>query len=184
MTKYKVTNRQYRNDQCVVCGFANPFSLGMEFYELENGEVAAFASTMDEHQSYPGRTHGGIISAMLDEVIGRAICTAEPACWGVTTDLAVKFKKPVPLGQKLLVVGRVTRNRSRMFTGTGEIYLVNSNSDGETCGELLATAEGTYLKLKAEQIIECEDGENPITKLNWRLCDAPADMPAYIDLPY
>lgn len=184
MTKYKVTNRQYRNDQCVVCGFDNPFSLGMEFYELENGEVAAFAQTMNEHQSYPGRTHGGIISAMLDEVIGRAVCTMEPACWGVTTDLAVKFKKPVPLGEKLLVVGRVTRNRSRMFNGTGEIYLVNHTEDGDTCGELLATAEGTYLKLKAEQIINCADGEEAITALNWQLRPEPADMPEYIDLPY
>lgn len=183
MAKYKIIKRQYRNDQCVVCGFNNPFSLGMEFFELENNEVAAFACTQDWHQSYPGRTHGGIISAMLDEVIGRAICPMEPACWGVTTDLSVKFKKPVPLGQKLLVVGRVTRNRSRMFTGTGEIYL-ESTADGDVCGELLASAEGTYLKLKAEQIIDCKEGENPITRLNWQLRPQPADMPEYIDLPY
>lgn len=189
MARYKINKRQYRNDQCVVCGFNNPFSLGMEFFELENGEVAAYANTQDWHQSYPGRTHGGIISAMLDEVIGRAICTAEPQCWGVTTGLSVKFKKPVPLGPKLLVVGRVTRNRSRMFTGTGEIYLiesdaVESDANGDACGELLASAEGTYLKLKAEQIIDCPDGEDPITRLNWQLRPQPADMPEYIDLPY
>lgn len=180
MTKYKIVNRQYRNDKCVVCGFDNPFSLGMEFFELENGEVAAFACTMEEHQSYPGRTHGGIISAMLDEVIGRAVCTAEPACWGVTTELTVRYKKPVPLNAKLLVVGKVTRNRSRMFSGTGEIYLWENNAPGE----LLAEAEGTYLKLKAEQIIDCADGEEAVTKLNWQLRPEPDDIPEYIELPY
>lgn len=180
MSKYKITNRQYRNDKCVVCGFDNPFSLGMEFFELENGEVVSFAQTMDEHQSYPGRTHGGIISAMLDEVIGRAICTAEPMCWGVTTELNVRFKKPVPLGQRLMIVGRVTRNRSRMFNGTGEIYLMN----GDTPGDLLAEADGNYLKLRADQIIDCPDGEDPVTQLNWQLRPAPGDIPDYIELPY
>lgn len=180
MTKYKIINRQFRNDKCVVCGFDNPFSLGLEFFELENGEVAAFANTMEEHQSYPGRTHGGIISAMLDEVIGRAVCTAEPACWGVTTELSVRYKKPVPLGDTVLVVGRITRNRSRMFEGTGEIYLMH----GASVGELLAEANGTYLKLKAEQIVDCADGEEAVSKLNWQLCPAPEDMPEYIELPY
>ncbi len=176
MPKYKVIKRQFRNDKCVVCGFDNPFSLQLEFYELENGEVATFAQTMQEHQSYPGRTHGGIISAMLDEVIGRAICTAEPACWGVTTELNVKYKKPVPLEKTLLLVGRVTRNRSRMFSGTGEIYLPD--------GTLLAEASGTYLKLKAEQIVDCADGEEAISRLNWQLRPQPANAPDYIELPY
>lgn len=176
MTKYKVINRQYRSDQCLVCGFANPFSLDLEFWELENGEVAAFAATHDHHQSYPGRTHGGMISALLDETIGRAICVEEPHCWGVTTELTVRFKKPVPLNEKLLVVGRITRNRSRMFEGSGEIYLPD--------GALLAEATGTYLKLKAEQIVDCPAGEDPVNQFNWQLRPLPADAPEYIELPY
>lgn len=177
MTKYKITGRQYRNDHCLVCGFDNPFSLDLEFWQLENGELAAYAETREEHQSYPGRTHGGMISALLDEVIGRAVCIEEPGCWGVTTELTVRYKKPVPLGEKLLIVGRITRNRSRMFEGAGEIYLAAD-------GSLLAEATGNYLKLKAEQIVPCAEGENPVTKLNWQLRPLPDGAPEYIELPY
>ena len=176
MAKYKIIGRQYRNDKCLVCGFNNPFSLNLEFWELENGELAAFSATKEEHQSYPGRTHGGMISALLDETIGRAICIEEPGCLGVTTELSVRFKKPVPLQTTLLIVGRITRNRSRMFEGSGEIYLPD--------GTLLAEATGTYLKLKAEQIVDCPKGENPVNALNWQLRPLPDNAPQFIELPY
>jgi len=170
--KYKVTGHQYRNDQCLVCGWDNPFSLNLEFWELENGELACQTSLRPEYQSYPGRAHGGIISALLDELIGRAICIQELACWGVTVDLSVKYKKPVPLEQPLVGVGRVTRNRSRMFEGSGEIYLPD--------GTLLASAEGRYIKLPVDKIV---DSETPISDMNWRMLDID-HMPEYIELPY
>ena len=33
--KYKVIGHQYRNDQCLVCGWDNPLGLDLEFWELE-----------------------------------------------------------------------------------------------------------------------------------------------------
>lgn len=173
MTKYKVVGRQKRNDQCVVCGFANPMSLGLEFWELENGELASLTHTKQEHQSYPGRTHGGIISALLDEVIGRAVAIAEPECFGVTVDLRVQFKKPVPLEQELIIVGRIDRNRSRMFEGSGEIYLAAN-------GELLAAGSGRYLKLSPEKIC---GPEFTLSEDNWCIC-RENPQPEYIELPY
>lgn len=172
--KYKVIGGQKRGDQCLVCGFSNPYALGMEFWELENGEVASLVKTQQGHQSYPGRTHGGIITAMLDEAIGRAVCVIEPNCWGVTTELTVKFKKPVPLEEEILVVGRVTRNRSRMFEGVGEIY--------DAKGNLLASATATYMKMSVERITEGADA--PLTHDTWRFCHDHDTMPEYIELPY
>jgi uncharacterized protein (TIGR00369 family) len=171
--QYKVCGRQHRNDKCLVCGFDNPLGLELEFWELENGEIAAYATTREEHQSYPGRTHGGIISSLLDEVVGRAISIAEPECFGVTVDLDVKFKKPVPIGEKLLIVGRITRNRSRMFEGSGEIYLDEDKT-------LLATATASYMKLAVNKIV---DGDFRLDDSNWRICeDEP--QPEFIELPY
>lgn len=170
--KYKVTGGQKRGDQCLVCGFANPHSLGMEFWHLENGELAAYVSVKPEHQSYPGRTHGGIITAILDEVIGRAVCVEEPRCWGVTTEINVKFKKPVPLEETVLAVGRITRNRSRMFEGSGEIYAAD--------GTLLASATATYMKMSVDRI--ADGGHSLLTHDTWRFCYD--EMPEYIELPY
>ena len=58
--------------------------------------LVAIFTPEDIHQSYPGRLHGGIASTILDEAIGRAILMKDDNIWGVTLELNVKFKKPVP----------------------------------------------------------------------------------------
>jgi acyl-coenzyme A thioesterase PaaI-like protein len=112
---------------------------------LEDGSICAYFETSEAHQSYPERTHGGVISAILDETIGRAFQVFEPGIFGVTTELHVKFRLPVPLGQRLKVLARITKHGSRMFEGTGEIVLDD--------GTVAAHASAKYLRLVPEQII-------------------------------
>jgi acyl-CoA thioesterase FadM len=89
----------------------------------------------------------------LDETIGRAILNHyEEEIWGVTIELNVKFKKPLPLDQQLKVIGRITNENSRMFEGTGEIILPN--------GEVAVTASGKYFKVPLEKITEFDKEEN------------------------
>ena len=82
----------------------------------------------EEHQSYPGRLHGGISSTILDETIGRAILLLQPGAWGVTVEFNVRFRKPVPLDEEVRCVARITRDASRLFEGTGEILLADGRS--------------------------------------------------------
>ena len=63
---------------CFVCGVKNPLGLHTEFFELEDGTLAAKVTPKSCHQSYPGRVHGGVCTALLDETIGRAINIPEP----------------------------------------------------------------------------------------------------------
>ncbi|MGL5614684.1 MAG: PaaI family thioesterase [Sarcina sp.] len=144
--KYKVTKKQNVGKKCIVCGVDNKFGLKTDFYELENGEIVAYAKTVEEHQSYPGRVHGGISAALLDETIGRALGVLEPDMWGVTIELQTKYRKPVPLGERIKIVGRITKNGRRAFEGTGEIILEN--------GDVAVTAHGRYMKLPVEKISE------------------------------
>jgi len=154
--KYKVTKKQQNSDKCIVCGLSNELGLKASFYELENGELVAIFKPIDEHQSYPGRMHGGISSAILDETIGRAILIKDESMWGVTTELTLKYKKPVPLNEELKVVGRITKDSRRLFEGTGEIILKN--------GDVAVTAEGKYIKMPIKKITDSEFEEN-----DWRL---------------
>jgi acyl-coenzyme A thioesterase PaaI-like protein len=142
--KYKVIRKQHNSGKCIVCGLENELGLKAEFYELENGEVVAMFHPIEEHQSYPGRMHGGISSAILDETIGRAMLARDENIWGVTVELNLKYKKPVPLNEELKVVGRITKDSRRMFEGTGEILLSN--------GDIAVTAEGKYIKMPIEKI--------------------------------
>lgn len=77
----------------------------------------------EEHLSYPGRLHGGISFAILDETIGRAVTIAHPGTWGVTAELTLRYRKPLPVEGEIRAVGRITRDTHRLFEGTGEILL-------------------------------------------------------------
>jgi uncharacterized protein (TIGR00369 family) len=144
---HTVTAKQPNSKMCLVCGLKNPFGLHTSFFELDNNELLAVFKPREEHQSYPGRLHGGIISTILDETIGRAIMIlSEGDIWGVTVDLQIRFKKPVPLDEALRVVGRITKNSSRFFEGTGELLLQD--------GTVAATGHGKYLKVPLEKIAD------------------------------
>jgi len=142
--KYKVMGKQNNSVHCVVCGIQNPFCLNGRFYELDTQELACTFQTRDWHQSYPGRTHGGITAAVLDELIGRAICINEPGVWGVTVELSVKYKKQIPTEADLKAIARVTKNNRKLFEGTGQLLL----SDGTVAAE----AWGKYMKMPLESI--------------------------------
>ncbi len=142
--KHKVLRKQENSRDCLVCGLENPYGLKASFYELENEELVAIFEPHNLLQSYPGRLHGGIAGAILDETIGRAIMIQEPNLFGVTVELSLKYKKPVPLNVPLKVVGRITNVKSRTFEGSGEILLED--------GEVAVTATGKYFKMPIDKI--------------------------------
>ena len=89
----KVVKKQTNSKLCYICGIENEFGLKAPFYEMEDGSVISIFKYKEIHQSYPERVHGGLITAMLDEIAGRAIWVTEPETWAVTTELNVKFRK-------------------------------------------------------------------------------------------
>ena len=152
--KLKVIKKQNNSAMCAVCGMSNNLSLRARFYEVEGELMVGVVTGRDEHQSYPNRMHGGLISALLDEVIGRAINIPEPDAFGVTSELNVKFMKPVPLNEELKVVGKLTKNTRLVFQAAGFIE--------DSAGNILATATATYVKMTAARI-----AGKPLTADQW-----------------
>src|SRR5210317_1664764 len=166
---HKVTAKQPNSKMCLVCGLKNTFGLHTSFFELDNSEILAVFKPREEHQSYPGRLHGGIISTILDEAMGRAIMMhSEDEVWGVTVDLQVRFKKPVPLDEELRVVGRITKDSHRFFEGTGELLFED--------GTVAAEGHGKYLKVPLEKIADFD-----VDHQEWRVVELPDD-PKEVDL--
>lgn len=166
----KVTGKQPNSKDCFVCGLDNECGLKSSFYELENGDLLARFKPAGGHQGYPGRLHGGVSAAILDETIGRAVMKHDKnGVWGVTLEFSMKFRKPVPLDQEVVVRARVTSEKKRTFEGTGEIVLPD--------GTVAVEGKGRYLKLELGKITDSEfEGEQ------WEVT-VEGDDPQEIDIP-
>lgn len=161
--RYQVRKKQQNSKSCLVCGLQNDSGLHAAFYELDNGELLATFTPGEQHQSYPGRLHGGISSTMLDETIGRALMITQPDQFGVTVEISVRFKKPVPLAEELRVLARITSDSKRFYEGTGEIILAD--------GTVAVEAHGKYLKMALARIAEYDEDE----ARNWQVVANGAD---------
>jgi acyl-coenzyme A thioesterase PaaI-like protein len=155
--------KQPNSHNCFVCGVKNNAGVHVRFYETVTadgvGEIVARFTGQPHHQGYPNRMHGGVITGILDETIGRAVNIGEgedPSTWGVTAELTVRFRKPVPLGVELEARGRITRDIHHLFEGDGEIYLPD--------GTVAASAHGKYIRLKLDAIAEAEPED-----LGWKV---------------
>jgi acyl-coenzyme A thioesterase PaaI-like protein len=168
--KHRVLKKQHISKMCFVCGVNNDFGLHANFYETDANELVAVINPSEQHQGYPGRMHGGIAATILDETIARSIGNGkDEQIWGVTLELKTKFRKPVPLGLELKVVGRVTGEGTRSFEGTGEIVLPN--------GEIAVSAEGKYIKLTTDKI-----ANDQFVKNEWFYSQS-FDDPSEIEIP-
>ena len=155
---------------CFVCGEKNDFGLHAKFFETDDNQLVAVINPSEQHQGYPGRMHGGLAATILDETIARSICNGkDEQIWGVTVELKTRFRKPVPLGMELKVVGRVTSEGSRSFEGTGEIVLPN--------GEIAVSAEGKYMKMRIGNIADDQNLDD-----EWFFADS-ADDPTEVEIP-
>ena len=168
--KLRVVKMTVPTDNCFVCGKDNPAGLHAVVYGLENQQLAARVTFQPHHQSYPGRVHGGVITALLDEMAGQVVQLVAPGTWGVTGEINVRFRKPVPYGEEVWVYARVTKHTTRLFTGEARLYLAN--------GGLADVAVGHYVTLPIEEIADA----SLVDTNNWTT-DLPADAPHELDVP-
>lgn len=146
--RYRVLKKQNNSSMCFVCGMDNDASLRTKYYELENHIILGVFEGKEHHQSYPKRMHGGIITALLDETVGRAIQIDEPDTFGVTVELQIRYIKPVPLDETLYCVGKITEQKRILFYGEG--YICNTQH------EILATCKAKYMKQDVHKIVKGE----------------------------
>ena len=139
--------KQPNSRMCFVCGLENPIGLKMAFYEEEEGRVVGKFTSGEQHQGYPGTMHGGIVTALLDETLGRVAIAA--GRWMVTARLSIRFRRPIPIGQTLTVVGEVVSWERRSLEARGEIRLAD--------GQVGAEASGTFVEIPPERVQGMEE---------------------------
>ncbi len=117
------SHKQPNSHQCFVCGLQNPIGLKLTFHDNGEDEVHCEYSISEEYQGYPGIAHGGIVAAILDEVVGRTSLIGDPMHLMMTAKMEIKYRQPVPLNTPLTITGKRTKDRGRVKQARGEIRL-------------------------------------------------------------
>lgn len=86
---------------CFACSPTNPCGLKMEFYE-DGDDIVSFWTPDDNFQGWMNTLHGGIQATIMDESAGWLISRKFQTS-GMTTNLNVKYKKPVPTGKDIKI---------------------------------------------------------------------------------
>jgi len=114
--------------QCYGCAPSNPTGLHMEFYE-DGDDIVAFWKPDPNKQGWLKVLHGGIQSALLDE-IGGWIVLRKLQTTGVTSRLEVKYLKSISTEEPQLTIrGRIKDQKRNAVFMEAVIY----NSAGEAC---------------------------------------------------
>ena len=111
---------EIKDSMCFGCSPHNPIGLRLKF--TEEGEIcrSVFTSTR-EHEGWPGIMHGGILTTLLDEVMGNWLWFREIVA--MTVELNVKFIKPVSIGQTITIEGKMDEQKGRVIMLEGQILL-------------------------------------------------------------
>jgi uncharacterized protein (TIGR00369 family) len=119
---------------CFLCGPLNEQGLRLTFVP-EGESLTTRWTTEKRFQGYAGVLHGGIISAILDEVMINLPWKLHDA--PVTTaELTVRFRKPAPIGAELRFTAFVTERGRRLWQLRSECR----GADGTLYAEATAKA--------------------------------------------
>ena len=136
-----------RYGNCFVCGDKNDIGLKLDFYEKDGKARAEFTPTKN-FEGYKDILHGGILSTLLDEVMIKSILAKEILT--VTSQIEVKFKKPAVIGEKLIIEGEITGERSRLILTEGKVFRED--------GTVVAEAKGKFFRTEGRIKKQLEQG--------------------------
>jgi uncharacterized protein (TIGR00369 family) len=148
---------------CYVCGQSHPRGLRIRFFMGEFGQVRARFRPDCTQTSYQNIVHGGVISALMDELLGWPIAL-QTGRMAVTGELTIRFRMPMHDGQAYLATAYPGENRGRYWEGKGDI---RDDQD-----HICIKAEGKYFLLSPDQTatvakeLTYQPGDPPVFHFN------------------
>lgn len=127
-------------DECFVSGPFNPLGIAIEVHR-EGDDAVAEVVLGAAFEGAPGRSHGGIVAAIFDDVLGYVLTLERTP--GFTGELTVRYLAPTPIGAPLTFRGRLTRREGR------KLYM-----EGEAVADaaVVATAHAVFIEVAAARM--------------------------------
>lgn len=123
--------------RCFACGPHNAEGLHLDFRADGAAGAATEVTLPPRLQGYRDVAHGGIVMMLLDEAMAHACRFAGQKA--MTASCEVRFRQPVPLGERLAVRGHVKDRRRNVLFLEATVALED--------GTVLATGTGTFVSL-------------------------------------
>jgi len=125
------------NGNCFVCGKNNPNGLRLSFeIDKEKQTLKTTFVASPTYQGWDGIVHGGILSTLLDEAMANLVY--ELGYQAVTASIEIRFKKPAPILEPLLIFGELTEVSKRLIRAKAHI--------AQEDGAILATGTSTFMR--------------------------------------
>jgi acyl-coenzyme A thioesterase PaaI-like protein len=135
-----VAEGSYRAHMSLVGGLSHPAAPQLAM-TVDGDEATGEVVVGPLFQGGPGLVHGGIIALLIDHAMG--CVAARPDRPAMTVKLALRYRRPTPLGLPLTVTAGLQRTEGRQLHLSASIA-----ADGEVTVE----ADGVFLILTAENL--------------------------------
>jgi acyl-coenzyme A thioesterase PaaI-like protein len=125
-----------------VTGTGSPLAPPLRIEIGENG-VEGWCTLSLAYEGPPMHIHGGVSATLLDQVLGEAAMAAGHP--GVTTDLSVRYRRPVPVDVPIRVWGRVVESAGGLTSTVGGITTADEPD------VQLVEADARFFRLRPDQ---------------------------------
>lgn len=128
-----------QTQSCFACGKNNPHGLNLAFH-TDGSQIITVWTPTPRHIGFADIIHGGIIAAVLDEIMAWA-CGILGGRFAVSVDISIRYLHPLRPGDIAKGIGSIKENRRGKIFKT---YAYLRVADIE-----IASAAGTYLAVKS-----------------------------------
>ena len=132
---------------CFACGPRNAAGLHLIFQQVGDTVTTTFRGRED-HQGFPGHVHGGVIGALLDEVMSRVPLL--DGRWAMTARMDLRFRRPVMVGEEVTAVAERVREMRGFVEASGRVLLPNGDIAADAIGTFKYLGDDTLRGMSAE----------------------------------
>ena len=124
-------------DERPISGRSSPWGLDIEV-RRDGDEAVTDVTLRAAHEGAPGRSHGGIVAALFDDVYGFILQVRSQIAF--TGELWIRYEAGVPIGEPLSCRVRLDRQEGRKLYMAGELTIAAT-------GQVLTRSTATFIAI-------------------------------------
>ncbi len=132
--------RMYSFDERPVSGRAAPLGFDVDVFR-EGDEAVGYLTLGKAHEGAPARSHGGIVSALFDDLFGFVLTIEQQPAF--TGELTIRYEAPTPIDQPLECRVRLAGRDGRKLHMEGELIV-------RSTGQVTARGRAIFIAIDAD----------------------------------